>query len=91
MPPVRLDDRYLPLKDLAEYSGLAVRTLRAHLVRQHKALPHYKIGKKILVKRSEYDAWAAEYRVATDANAFQARVDEFVRELSEPPRPRGRR
>jgi Helix-turn-helix domain len=59
----RLDDAYLPLKALAGYSGLSVRTLRTYLVHASTPLPHFRIGGKVLVRRSEFDAWAARFRV----------------------------
>ena len=55
-------DPFLSLKALAAYSGLGVRTLRDHLSDLTHPLPCYRIGGKILVRRSEFDAWAAVYR-----------------------------
>jgi lambda repressor-like predicted transcriptional regulator len=60
---VRVDDAYLPLRRLAAYAGLSVRTLRAYLTHPSSPLPHYRIGGKILVRRSEFDAWAIRYKV----------------------------
>lgn len=44
---------YLTLKELAEYSKLSQSTLRKYL----KEIPHRRIGRKIVVKRSDYDRW----------------------------------
>jgi len=55
-------DVYFSLRALAAYASLSVRTLRGYLVRPH-ALPHYRVRGKILVKRSEFDKWIAEFRV----------------------------
>jgi len=57
-------DRYIPLKALASYSGLSVRTLRALIDKSPaQALPVYRVAAgKILVRRSEFDAWMAQYR-----------------------------
>ena len=66
-------DAYLPLKELVGYSGLCVRSLRSYLHHPAAPLPHYRFGSKIVVRRSEFDAWAARFRV-TDA----AQVEEFV-------------
>jgi hypothetical protein len=57
-----ITDAYLPLVGLARYSGLSVRTLRGYLTHLARPLPHYRIGGKILVRRSEFDAWAAIFR-----------------------------
>ena len=54
-------DAYLPLKALALYSGLSVRTLRAHLADAVRPLPHFRVGGKILVRRSEFDEWVVQF------------------------------
>jgi excisionase family DNA binding protein len=59
-------DPFLSLKALAGYSGLSVRTLRTHLGDLHHPLPCYRVGGKILIRRSEFDAWMARYRRAGD-------------------------
>ena len=57
-------DPYLSLKALATYSGLSTRTLRGFIDRPPaEALPCYRVtGGKLLVRRSEFDAWMAQYR-----------------------------
>ena len=59
-----LDDGYLPLKELCTYSGLSERMLRKYLHDAANPLPHYQVGAKILVRRSEFDRWVQEYRIA---------------------------
>jgi hypothetical protein len=56
-------DPLLSLKALAAYSSIAPRTLRQYLeLAPEDALPCYRLPGKILVKRSEFDAWIARYR-----------------------------
>jgi len=56
-------DPYLSLRALAEYSGCSVRWLRDRLTDPHHALPCYRLpGGKVLIRRSEFDAWLARYR-----------------------------
>lgn len=55
-------DPFLSLKALAVYSGLSVRTLREYLTDPENPLPCYRVGGKILVRRSEFDAWMIRYR-----------------------------
>ena len=55
-------DPFLPLRALAGYSGLSVRKLRDLLEHPGHPLPHYRVGGKLLVRRSEFDAWIAIYR-----------------------------
>jgi len=51
---------------LATYSGLSVRTLRALLVDPVDPLPYFRLPGKILVKKSEFDAWIERRRVQTN-------------------------
>ncbi len=56
-------DPFLSLKALASYSGLSRRTLQKYLeLPPDQALPCYRVGGKILVRRSEFDAWIEPYR-----------------------------
>lgn len=56
-------DPFLSLKALSGYSGLSVRTLRAFVdLPPGEALPCYRLPGKILVRRSEFDAWMDHYR-----------------------------
>ena len=55
-------DPFLSLKALAAYSGLSVRKLRDLLSDPAHPLPHYRVAGKILVRRSEFDAWIAKDR-----------------------------
>jgi len=70
-------DPYLSLKALATYSGLSVRTLRAYLDHSSHPLPHYRVGGKIVVRRSEFDAWIAAYRRVRDTDLDQI-VDDIL-------------
>jgi hypothetical protein len=55
-------DPFLSLRALAGYSDLSVRKLRDCLDDPGNPLPCYRVGGKILVRRSEFDAWIAAYR-----------------------------
>jgi excisionase family DNA binding protein len=55
-------DPFLSLRALATYAGLSVRTLREYLDHPTRPLPHYRVGGKILVRRSEFDAWIVAHR-----------------------------
>ena len=54
---------YLSLRALSAYSNLGIRTLRKYLSHPAKPLPHYRVGGKILVRRSEFDEWVSTFRV----------------------------
>lgn len=62
LPQSYAREAYLPLKDLAAYAGLSVRTLRNYLSRPSQPLPCYRLGGKVLVRRSEFDSWMATFR-----------------------------
>src|SRR5712692_3662109 len=56
-------DPFLSLRALADYSGLSVRTLRGYIDGlPDEALPCYRVNGKILVRRSEFDAWIGQFR-----------------------------
>ena len=55
-------DPFLSLRSLAAYSGLSVRKLRDYLDDPTRPLPAYQVGGKLLVRRSDFDAWIAVYR-----------------------------
>lgn len=74
-------DPFLPLRALAGYSGLGVRKLRDCLDDPAHPLPHYRVGGKILVRRSEFDTWIAVYRCRGRVD-IDAVVDEVVRDLA---------
>jgi excisionase family DNA binding protein len=78
--PVRIDDVYLPLVELSKYAGLSVRTLRGYLSDRTRPLPHYRVGGKLLVKRSEFDAWMATFRDQA-VSTVDALVDDVLRGL----------
>jgi len=69
-------DPYLSLRALATYSGLSVRTLRQYLADPAHPLPYHRVGGKVLVRRSEFDAWMAAYR-----RVGQADVDALVADV----------
>ena len=76
-----IDDAYLSLRALVTYSGLNVRTLRTYLTSRVHPLPCYRVGVKILVRRSEFDAWMQQFRDEPNAVNIDAVVDDIVNGL----------
>jgi hypothetical protein len=76
-------DPWLSLRSLSSYSGLSIRRLRDLLRDPQHALPHYRIGGKLLIRRGEYDQWAAAYRRVGDPD-LNAVVDDVLARLREP-------
>lgn len=75
------EDAYLPLRVLSAYAGLGVRTLRQYLQHPTRPLPHFRIGAKILVRRSEFDTWADGFR-AHGSDPDNALIYAVLSELS---------
>lgn len=75
-----VDDAYFPLKRLTAYAGLSERTLRTYLSHPVHPLPAYKIGGRVLVRRSEYDSWAARFRCVAPSSV-DAIVSDMIRGL----------
>jgi len=72
-------DQYFDLKHLSGYSCLAVPTLRDYL---KDGLPHFKLKGKVLVKKSEFDAWLESFRVDKNQE-LDAIVERAINSLSE--------
>jgi Helix-turn-helix domain len=87
---LHVDDAYLPIAasgkrgstrlTLSNYSGLGERTLRAYLTHPVHPLPCYRIGGKVLVRRSDFDEWARQFRAAP-TSAVDALVTDALRGL----------
>lgn len=73
-----IEDRYLPLRALATYSGLSLRKLRDWLTDPLHPLPHYHVGGKILIRQSEFDTWILGFKAERDDRGA-AIIDEFLR------------
>ena len=75
-------DPFLALRALAGYSGLSVRKLRDCLDDPEHPLPAYQVGGKLLVRRSQFDAWIEAYRRRPRVD-----VDRIVADVLGPRRP----
>jgi len=76
-------DPYLTLKAAHQYVGISVRSLRAALADLVHPLPCYRPGGKggkVLLRRSEVDAWMAQFRTVGDVD-LDAMVDEVLRDV----------
>ena len=64
---------FLTVKEAAVYSRLSVRTIRAMLTRDTvNALPCRRVGRKILIRRSEFDQYLDAYRVTGRPGVLKA-------------------
>ncbi|MGH8246609.1 MAG: helix-turn-helix domain-containing protein [Gammaproteobacteria bacterium] len=79
---------WLDLRRLIEYAAVSERTLRAWIHSPADPLPAVCVGRKILVRRSEFDAWLERHRVRAlggpDIDSLESeRVNDIVREIME--------
>jgi len=56
-------DCWLDLRRLRDYAAVSNRTLRAWIHSPVDPLPAVRVGTKILVRRSEFDAWMEFHRI----------------------------
>src|SRR5262245_45440442 len=79
----RRRDRYLSLAQLVTYSSLSLRTLNRHLKDPDHPLPHKRVGGRVLVRISEFDAWIDEFPSVTVKSAkVEQATAEWVRKLA---------
>ena len=57
---------WLDLRALIEYACVSERTARGWIHRAIDPLPAYQVDRKLLIKRSEFDAWLAQHGVRRD-------------------------
>jgi len=69
-------DRYMDKRETAEYTSLSTRTLEGRL----DEIPHFRVGKKILFKKSELDRWMETYRESGTRNLDRI-ADEAIESL----------
>lgn len=63
-----VDDRYFGIAALAHYSGLSQHTIRKYLIDPTRPLKHYRVGGRLLVKKSEFDRWMEDVAVGGSAS-----------------------
>ena len=57
-----MDSGYLSIDDLSVYLRIKPKTLYARV----KEIPHYKVGRLILFKREDVDAWMEQHRIVKE-------------------------
>jgi hypothetical protein len=83
-------DGYLDLPGLAAYSCMSERSLRDYINAVSHPLPAYRPGGKgkLLVKRSEFDRWLAQWKQEGGSQA--AHVEAILAKFRTPGAPKGR-
>ena len=73
------EDIFLDLKQLAQYSTFSDSTLRGYLSDPEKPIPFFRVNRKILIKKSEFDLWMEQFR--GENNDLDHIVDEMTNAL----------
>jgi excisionase family DNA binding protein len=61
--PLENQAEWLDLAALTEYACISERTVRGWIHRSSNPLPAVRVGSKILVRRSIFDAWLENHRL----------------------------
>ncbi len=72
---ITFEDQYLTLKQLSKYSSLSVRTIRDYLNDPVDPIPAYRLKRKILILRSQFDSWMQNNKIGGNVNNI---VEEMV-------------
>ena len=75
---IYLKDQFFDLRGLSAYSALAVGTLRHHI--RAGGLPCFRVGGKLLVKQSEFEAWLESFRLNKKQN-LDTLADDVLKSL----------
>ena len=78
-PVVVINDQFFDLRGLSSYSSLGVSTLRSYISKGW--IPHFKIGGRVLIKRSEFDAAMEKKFRVTKSGDLKSMVDEVCARL----------
>ena len=83
-----VERKYFSLQELTEYASLSKKTLSAYLAHPIHQLPHFRLPGKILVSRTDFDLWVAQFRIAdapAEAIDLDALVDTLMDGIELPP------
>ena len=61
---------FFDLKGLSRYASLSIPTLKRYL---RRGMPHFKIGRSVRVRRSEFEAWISQFRASGPSANLKAR------------------
>jgi hypothetical protein len=73
------EDTFLDLKQLAQYSTFSDSTLRGYLSDPEKPIPFFRVNRKILIRKRDFDLWMEQFR--GENNDLDHIVDEMTNDL----------
>ena len=62
------EDFYMSMEDAAQYLGFPVGAVHTQIV--EKGLPAYRVGNRVMLKKSEVDSWMEERRIRVDGTDY---------------------
>ena len=62
------EDFYMSMEDAAQYLGFPVGAVHTQIV--EKGLPAYRVGNRVMLKKSEVDSWMEERRIRVDETDY---------------------
>ncbi len=71
------EDRYFSLSETVAYLNLSERTIRERLAE----MPHYRVGAKLLFRKSELDKWMLNHREKPEDLDIGKIVDDVVESI----------
>ena len=74
---------WLDLRNLRAYAAVSDRTLRQWIRRPCNPLPAVQVGRKLLVKRTDFDSWLKQHGRRRSADDLGGIVNEMVTTLKE--------
>jgi excisionase family DNA binding protein len=81
-PDSQLGLEWMDLKAVRRYASVSERTLRSWIHTGTDPLPAYRVGGKLLVRRSEFDRWMERHRfVPADALDVNGTVNGILADL----------
>ena len=75
-------DGYLTVKKLAGYSDMSVRSLQRYLHHPVHPIPHRKIGRRVYVRKVDFDRWHEQFIVRQEPIDLDALADELLKPWS---------
>jgi hypothetical protein len=72
-----VNNKYLTLKQLSEYSSISVPSLRRYI--RTEKLPYFRINRIILIDPNEFDHWLIQRR--KEQNIQKDAQDQYVRDI----------
>ncbi len=70
-------DRYMPKAEVSDYLGISI----SNIEKQLESIPHFRVGAKVLFRKSELDRWMEKHRERPADLDLDRLADEAVRSV----------